>query len=85
MAFQYNIVRIFEEEKAEVKAEGDLLRLISQLKKKYQKGKTAPEAADDLEEETVVVQPFYELIAQYPEESSEEILARYKEINETLT
>ena len=77
MAFKYNITRMFEEERAE----GQWLKLISQLQKKWQKGKSVSDAADDLEEELSVIQPFYDLICQYPDESAEEILARYNALH----
>ena len=75
MAFQYNIIKMFENEKAE----GRLLTLISLLMKKYQKGKSVSEAADELEENISMIQPFYDLIAQNPEASDEDILIMYKE------
>ena len=75
MAFKYNIIRAFEDEKAD----GKLLTIISQLRRKYQKGKSISEAADDLEEDVSAILPFYDLITKYPEEDDEKILSRYKE------
>ena len=82
MAFQYNIVRMFENERAEGReeglADGRICNIIAQLRKKLQKGKSAAAAVDELEEDLDTIQPLYDLIKQYPKESDEEILARYK-------
>ena len=91
MAFQYNIVRMFENERTEGReegrvegrAEGRYCNLIALLRKKFLKGKDAATAADELEEDLDTIQPLYELIKQYPEESDEEILTRYKELCKT--
>ena len=91
MAFQYNIVRMFENERTEGRkegrvegrAEGRYCNLIALLREKILKGKDAVTAADELEEDLDTIQPLYELIKQYPEESDEEILARYKELCKT--
>ncbi len=91
MAFQYNIVRMFENERTEGRAEGrtegreegHAYTIIAQLRKKLHKGKSATIAADELEEDPSTIQPLYDLIKQYPEESDEEILTRYKECCET--
>ena len=56
---------------------GELLKMISQLRKKCNKGKNAAEAANDLEEEISVIQPLYNLIIQYAQDNDEEILSRY--------
>ena len=82
MAFQYNIVRMFENERTEGRAEGrtegHAYTIIAQLKKKILKGKDAATAAEELEEDIAAIQPLYDLIKQYPEESDEDILAKYK-------
>ena len=87
MAFQYNIVRMFENERTEGREEGlidgRICNIIAQLRKKLQKGKSAATAAEELEEDPGTVQPLYDLIKQYPEESDEEILAKYKECCKT--
>ena len=91
MAFQYNIVRMFENERiegreegrTEGREEGRTCNLIALLRKKFLKGKDAATAADELEEDLDTIQPLYELIKQYPEESDEEILTRYKELCKT--
>ena len=83
MAFQYNIVKMFENERTEGRTEGRICNIIVQLRKKLQKGKSAATAADELEEDPDSIQPLYDLIKQYPEESDEEILARYKECCKT--
>ena len=95
MAFQYNIVRMFENERtegreegraegrAEGEADGRTYNIIAQLRKKLQKGKSDATAADELEEDLDTIQPLYSLIKQYPAESDEEILTRYKELCKT--
>lgn len=52
--------------------------MISLLQKKYRKGKTAVEAAEDLEEDVSGIQGFYDLIALHPEEDAGSIYARYQ-------
>ncbi len=87
MAFQYNIVRMFENERTEGReeglADGRTCKLIALLRKKLSKGKDAPTTADELEEDLDTIQPLYNIIKQYPKESDEEILARYKECCKT--
>ena len=79
MAFQYNIVRMFENERTEGETNGRTYTIIAQLRKKFLKDKSAATAADELEEDLDTIQPLYDLIKQYPKESDEEILTRYKE------
>ena len=83
MAFQYNIVRMFENERTEGEANGRTYNTIALIRKKIQKDKSAATAADELEEDIATIQPLYDLIKEYPEESDEDILARYKELCET--
>lgn len=91
MAFQYNIVRMFENERTEGRKEGReegreegrTYTIIALIRKKLQKGKSAATAAEELEEDPGIIQPLYDLIKQYPEESDEDILARYKECCKT--
>lgn len=102
MAFQYNIVRMVEDEKAEGRAQGlsegraqgleegrargfqeglskgELLKTISLLRKKYRKGKTLSEAAEELEEDASQLKQLYDLIAEHPEEEDDRILSRYQ-------
>ncbi len=51
--------------------------LVTRVRKKYERGKTASEASEELEEEVLTVQSIYNLIAESPEESDEEIVLRY--------
>ena len=67
-----------KEEREEARSEGEWLKVISLLRKKYHKGKTVSEAADDLEEDISIIQPLYDLITQCPLENDEDILTRYK-------
>ena len=49
MAFKYNIIRAFEDERAEGKEEGKNLKLIGQVRKKLSKNISLEETADMLE------------------------------------
>ncbi len=69
---------IVEDSKAEGKGEGDALRLISLVQKKYRKGKGLEVIADEAEETSEVIQPILELVMQHPDESAEEIYQRMK-------
>ena len=66
------------EGRAEGLEEGRLLNVISLLQKKYRRGKTAVEAAMDLEEDISGIQEFYDLIARHPEEDAGSIYVRYQ-------
>ena len=83
VAFQYNIIKMVEDEKAEGRAqgrkEGEILKLIVLLRRKCQRGKTISEAAEELEEEQSRIKALYDLIVQYPEEEDLCILSRYQE------
>ena len=76
-------VSINKEGRAEGEADGRTYNIIALLRKKFFKGKDAATAADELEENLDTIQPLYDLIKQYPEESDEDILARYKECCKT--
>ena len=67
-----------EDSKAEGIGEGDALRLISLVQKKYRKGKGLEVIADEAEETSEVIQPILELVMQHPDESAEEIYQRMK-------
>ena len=54
------------------------LALIARVRKKYRRGKTISEAAEELEEEVLTVQSIYNLIAESPEKTDEEIVLMYK-------
>lgn len=81
MAFKYNIIRAFEDERAEGKAEGKeegmTLKLISLVRKKIHKNRTVEEIAEILEEEPDTIAPVYELLLFNPDWDDEEI---YKEL-----
>ena len=84
MAFQYNIVRMFENERTEGEANGRTYNTIALIRKKIHKGKSAATVANELEEDLDTIQPLYNIIKQYPKESDEEILARYKKCCKTV-
>lgn len=85
MAFKYNIIRAFEDERAEGKAEGIAegraegkaegmsLKLICQIRKKVQKNMSIKETAEMLEEESSAIIPIYELIQKHPDWEDEKI------------
>lgn len=61
----------------EIENRGELLKIITLTKKKYQKGKSVLEAADALEEEVSVIQAIYDLIKKYPDKDDKYILEQY--------
>lgn len=77
MAFKYNIIRAFEDERAEGIAEGEkkgrTLKLIGQIRKKIQKNNSVEEIADMLEEEPAFISPIYDLIQMHPDWDDEKI------------
>ncbi len=75
MAFKYNIIRAFEDERAEGKEEGKNLKLIGQVRKKLSKNISLEETADMLEEETAAIAPIYDLLKSHPDWEDERICA----------
>lgn len=79
MAFKYNIIRAFEDERAEGKEEGKEegknLKLIGQVRKKLSKNISLEETADMLEEETAAIAPIYDLLKSHPDWEDERICA----------
>ena len=73
MAFKYNIIRAFEDERAEGKEEGKNLKLIGQVRKKLSKNISLEETADMLEEETAAIAPIYDLLKSHPDWEDERI------------
>lgn len=71
---EYNEQNHIANEKKISRDEGQLLKLISLVQKKYAKGQTLNQIAEDLLENTTVIQPIYDLIEQNPDKSAEEIL-----------
>ena len=75
MAFKYNIIRAFEDERAEGKEEGKNLKLIGQVRKKLSKNISLEETADMLEEEMAAIAPIYDLLKSHPDWEDERICA----------
>ncbi|MCI9142647.1 MAG: hypothetical protein HFH87_08505 [Lachnospiraceae bacterium] len=85
MAFKYNIIKAFEDERAEGKAEGqaegeargqaagELRKLISQIRKKAAKGMSPKEIADIFEEEYSLVSQIYNVMEHHPDWDDERI------------
>ena len=67
---------MLEDSKAEGRSEGKTLILISQVQKKYLKGKPLEVIADEAEESPEVIVPILALVQQYPENTNEEIYQR---------
>lgn len=88
MAFKYNIIRAFEDERAEGKEEGKeegreegkTLKLISQVRKKVQKNNSIQEIADMLEEDSAVIAPVYDLIRTHDHWDDERIYSELAEL-----
>jgi hypothetical protein len=62
-----------EDKKSEGKAEGEYLKLISQIRRKMAKKLSADEIADMLETEVDEIRGFMELIKNHPEAKDEQI------------
>lgn len=73
MEFKYNIIKAFEDERAEGKEEGQMLKMISLVRKKLHKRIEINEIADMLEEEAAVIEPIYELLQNHAEWDDERI------------
>lgn len=77
MAFKYNIIRAFEDERAEGKEEGKEegknLKLIGQVRKKLCKNISLEETADMLEEEKAAIAPICDLLKSHPDWEDERI------------
>ena len=58
------------------RSEGETIKLISQVRKKYLKGKSLEVIADEVEESPEVIEPILALVTQYPEDTNEEIYQR---------
>ena len=67
------------EGRAEGKGAGETLKLISQVRKKYLKGKSLEVIADEVEESPEVIEPILALVEEYPEDTNEEIYQRMNE------
>lgn len=57
----------------EERQEGKMLTIISQIQKKYEKGKSIETIADEVESDLELVRKFYDLIQQHPDWAEEEI------------
>lgn len=67
-----------EEGRREGRGEGEILKLISQVKKKKLKGDSITKIADDLVEEITKIQPIFNAITENPKATKEEIYDRIK-------
>lgn len=91
MAFKYNIIRAFEDERAEGKAEGKAegiaegkaegmtLKLVSLVRKKIHKNKTVEEIAEILEEEPDTITPIWSCFCSIRTGMTKEFAASWQE------
>ena len=49
------------------------LKTLAQIQKKYAKGKSLSQMAEELEEEEESLRPLYELVVKYPDKTAEEL------------
>ena len=77
MEFKYNIIKIFENERAEGEAigeaKGQLRKLISQVRRKVSKNISAEEIADMLEEDIDLIARIYNALKNHPDWNDEKI------------
>ena len=69
---------------AEGLAEGRARTLLTQIQKKYAKGKSLPQIAEELEEEVESLCPLYDLVTKYPDKTVEELLELYRKDNQSV-
>lgn len=67
---------LFADELEERESKGELVKLITQVKRKMIKGQSASEIAEDLLEPLAVIQEIYDLITHNLENSTEWIYAK---------
>lgn len=77
--------RGLEKGKIEGKIEGKTLNIISQVRKKVQKGYTVEETADALEEDTAVILPFFRAIENDPAATDNMIFGRIHEDSQSTS
>lgn len=64
----------------EIENRGELLKIITLIRKKYQKGKDVVQIADELEEELSVIQTMYDLIGKNPDKDDRYIVEQYQKL-----
>ena len=73
MAFKYNIIKAFEDERAEGEAIGELRKVISLVRKKVSRNMSAEEIADMLEEDIHLVVRICDALKKHPDWDDEKI------------
>ena len=73
MAFKYNIIRAFEDEREEGREEGMIQKLVSQVRKKSSKNIPVLEIADMLEEDETVIRQIYDRLQEHPDWDDKQI------------
>lgn len=61
------------EGREEGRQQGEVLKLITMIKKKIEKGDSVAKIADDLLEDTDVIEKIYDIVKKNPEKTREEI------------
>ena len=69
------------EGRIEGRSEGETLKLIAQIQKKCQKGKSLEEIAEDLEEEACKIAAIYDAVSRNPDKDREELLSMLSEVS----
>ena len=65
------------EGRAEGRAKGRAENMFSMIQKKYAKGKSQAQIADELDEDVEVISPLYDLVKKYPDKTAEELSELY--------
>ena len=73
MAFKYNIIKAFEDERAEGEARGEFRKLICLVRKKVSRNMSPEEIADMLEEDIDLIVRIYNVLKNHPEWNDEKI------------
>ena len=65
------------EGRAEGRELGRVENMLSMIQKKYAKGKSQAQIADELDEDVEVIRPLYDLVKKYPDKTAEELSELY--------
>ena len=69
------LVELRQEGREEGKMEGEIVKIISIVRKKLRKGKSLSVIAEELEETEEIIAPVFELVKAYPDTSDDDIYA----------
>ena len=65
------------EGRAEGRAKGRAENMFSMIQKKYAKGKSQAQIAEELDEDVEAIRPLYDLVEKYPDKTAEELSELY--------